>query len=100
VEVCPLPNCRSSTACQVISPLRRVIAVSPSASWRALEFRGGLLHRGSFVRRLDLAQPDGFAGDLVSSRGLSRWCVRPPSRSRARRREPVAHFPSIMPLVG
>ena len=28
-----------------------------------LEFRGGLLHRGGLVRRLDCAKPDGFAGD-------------------------------------
>jgi hypothetical protein len=35
-----------------------------SVGWH-LELRCCLLHRSGFVRRLDFAQPDGFAGDLV-----------------------------------
>jgi hypothetical protein len=51
---------------RVISPLRRIIAVSPSAGVRLNpEFRGAPLDSSGLVRGLNLTQPDGFGGNLV-----------------------------------
>lgn len=43
---------------------------------RNLNFCRGLLHRRGFARRLDLARPDGFAGDFVDVPGYRLWWFR------------------------